>query len=128
MYYDENDYILNRADCVPTLFTVCDPLYKRHAAGIVENELRRLKVDAVLRPVDFVLRPVPFDPHVYLHNSKYHAVKSIGRVCQFGIMGSCPGRPTTGIPAGFAARRGYCLRYRPHRSTGALRRSRPPAP
>ena len=52
-------------------FTVCDPLYKRHATGIIENELCCFKVDTVLRPVDFVLRTIPFDPHVYLQYSTY---------------------------------------------------------
>jgi hypothetical protein len=36
------------------------------------------KVDAVLRPVDFVFRPIPFNPHLYLQSSTYDYVKSSG--------------------------------------------------
>src|ERR1019366_3571258 len=56
--------------------------YKRHAAGIVENELCCFKVDTVLRPVDFVLGPIPFDPHANLQYSTYACVKSGGGVRQ----------------------------------------------
>ena len=78
MHDDKNDDVFNRADCVPAFFTVFDPLYKRHAAGIIENELCCFKVDAVLRPVDFVFRPIPFNPHLYLQSSTYDYVKSSG--------------------------------------------------
>jgi len=72
MHDDENDDIFNRADCVPAFFTIFDPLYKRHAAGIVENELCCFKVDTVLPLVDFVFRLIPFDPHLYLQYSPYN--------------------------------------------------------
>src|ERR1035441_3366176 len=78
MHDDKNDDIFNRADCLPALFTIRDPLYKRHAARIVENQLRCFKVDTVLRPVDFVFRRIPFDAHLYLQYSTYDCVKSCG--------------------------------------------------
>lgn len=79
-----NDDIFNRADCLPAFFTICDPLYKRHAAGIIENELCRFKVDIVLGLVDLVFRLIPFDPHLYLQYSKYESVKASSgpRPCQ----------------------------------------------
>ena len=89
MHDDENDDIFNRADCVPAFFTICDPLYKRHAAGIVENELCCFKVDTVLDPVDFVFRPIPFDPHVYLQYSTYDCVESSGGTSQISCANAC---------------------------------------
>lgn len=71
MHDDEDDHILNRTDCVPTLLAVSNPLDEGHAPGIVKNELRRFKVDTVLRLVGLVLRPIPFDPHLYLQYSTY---------------------------------------------------------
>ena len=78
MHHNEDDDILNRADCVPTFFTIREPLYKRHAAGVIENELRCFKCNAVLLPVDFVFRFIPFDPHLCLQYSTYSGVKSSG--------------------------------------------------
>ena len=75
MHDDENDDVFNRTDCVPTFFTIYGPLYKRDAAGIIENELCCFKVDTVLRPVDFVFRLIPFNPHLYLQYSTYNCVK-----------------------------------------------------
>jgi hypothetical protein len=62
--YQYND-LLNRTGCVPSLFTVSDPLNKRDADWIVENELRRFKVDTVFGTVRVVLCAVLFDPHLY---------------------------------------------------------------
>jgi hypothetical protein len=82
MHDDENDNTFNRSDCVPTFFAIRDPLYKRHAAGIVENELCCFKVDTVLRLVNFVFRPIPFDPHAYLQYSTYDCVKARSRAAK----------------------------------------------
>jgi hypothetical protein len=65
MHDDEKNDFLNRSDRVPSLLTVGNPFNEGHAAGIVENELRRFKVDAVLCLVDLVLHPIPFDSHSY---------------------------------------------------------------
>ena len=51
MHYNEDDDVLNRADCVPTFLTAGDPLHERDAEWVVEDELRRFKLDAVF---DFV--------------------------------------------------------------------------
>jgi hypothetical protein len=76
MHDYENHDTFNGADGVPTFFAIYDPLYKRHAAGIVENELRGFKVDTVFGPVRLVLGAVPLDPHAYLQYRKYGRMKS----------------------------------------------------
>ena len=78
MHDDKNDDVFNRTNCLPAFFTIRDPFYKCHTAGIVENELCCFKVDTVLRPVDFVFRRIPFDAHLYLQYSTYDCVKSCG--------------------------------------------------
>jgi hypothetical protein len=75
MHDDEKNDFLNRSDRVPSLLTVGDPFDKGHAAGILENELRRFKVDTVFRSVDLILRPIPFDSYPYLQCSQYDVVK-----------------------------------------------------
>ena len=112
MHDDKNDDIFNRADGVPAFFTVCDPLYKRHAAGIVENELCCFKVDAVLRPVDFVFRPIPFDPHLYLQYSTYACVKSSG-------VGKCR-KPTVAAPIRATTVREWFTTREPYHRAGQL--------
>ncbi len=80
MHYHEDDDLLNRADCVPTFLTIYEPLYKRHAAGVIENELRCFKSNTVLPAVYFVFRFIPFDPHLCLQYSTYAYVKSSGEM------------------------------------------------
>jgi hypothetical protein len=84
MHHNEDDDILNRADCVPTFFTICEPLYKCHAAGVIENELCCFKLNTVLPPVNFVFRFIPFDPHLYLQYSPYARVSSSGEMLYQG--------------------------------------------
>jgi hypothetical protein len=71
MHDDKNDDVLNRANGVPSLLTLCDPLNERYAEGIVKHQLSRLKVNAMLVLVGLVLCPIPFNPYLYLHNSTY---------------------------------------------------------
>jgi hypothetical protein len=71
MRHHEYNDLLNRADCVPALFTVSDALNEGNAEWIVENELRRLKVDAMFGTVGFVLYLVPLKPHLYLQYRTY---------------------------------------------------------
>ncbi len=47
---------------MPTFFTIRHTFYKRHAPGIVKDELRCLKVDTVFLQVNFVFGTIPFDP------------------------------------------------------------------
>lgn len=56
---------------MPSFLAVRNPFNERDAEGIIENQLGRLEVNAVLHPVGFVLCLIPFDPHLYLHYSKY---------------------------------------------------------
>jgi hypothetical protein len=79
MHDDEKDDPFNRTDCVPSLFTVCDPFDKCDATGIIENELCRFEVDTVLRLVDFVFCLLPFDSLPYLQYGPYETVKPDGR-------------------------------------------------
>src|ERR1039458_1100435 len=37
---NKDNNLLNRADCLPSLFNLSNPLNERDAEGIVENELR----------------------------------------------------------------------------------------
>jgi hypothetical protein len=45
MYDNQDNDLLNRADCVPSLFTAGHPLNERDTECIVENELGCFKVD-----------------------------------------------------------------------------------
>jgi len=65
VYDNENDDRLNRANCVPSFLTVNHPFNECDTELVVENQLRRFKIDTMFDFVGLVFCLIPFKSHLY---------------------------------------------------------------
>jgi hypothetical protein len=72
MNHDNHNNIHNRSDGMPAFLPIADPLDKRNAARILEDEPGSFEIDAMFFLVAPILGFILFKSnHVYLHSRKY---------------------------------------------------------
>ena len=72
MNHDNYNNIFDRANGIPALLAIADPLDERNTMRIIKDKLRRFKIDTMLFPIApiFCLMPLKSN-HMYLHYRKY---------------------------------------------------------